>query len=274
MKTRVPERAILAAWLAAGTLALPAPAAANERHFTYTYESGVLPRGARELEFWSTYRTGRHDFYSRLDQRAEFEVGLSDHLMTALYLNWRDVATADPTTGKVGSQFSWQGVSSEWKYKLSDPVADRFGSALYGEASFSTRGMELEGKLILDKRAAKNLFAYNLVVEGEWERTSGGLQREEVALENDLGWTHFFRRNVAAGLELRSLTVFTPDHSPRHSALFLGPVVSYGGDHWWVALTAQGQLPALKRSVEDPGERLVLDDLERLNVRLLFSYEW
>lgn len=274
MRTRVPGPAILAGWLAAAAVSLAVPAAANERHFAYTYESGVLPRGARELEFWSTYRSGRSDFYSRLDQRAEFEVGLSDHLMTALYLNWRDVATADPTTGKVGSELSWDGLSSEWKYKLSDPVADRFGSALYGEASFSTRGMELEARLILDKRLAKNLFAYNLAVDGEWERRPGALELQEVALENDLAWTHFVRPRLAAGLELRSHTEFTPAHKPQHSALFAGPVVSYAGDHWWVALTAQGQLPALQRSADDPSQRLVLDDHERLNLRLLFSYEW
>src|SRR5581483_9323147 len=56
--------------LAAG-VSLTRPALANERHFTYTYESGVLPPGAREVELWSTYRTGRHEYYTELDHRAE-----------------------------------------------------------------------------------------------------------------------------------------------------------------------------------------------------------
>ena len=258
----------------ATTLAAPAPLAANERHFTYTYESAVLPAGARELELWSTFRSGRTSFYSRLDQRAEFEVGLSDRLMTAFYLNWRDVATQDPATGDAVSSFQWDGISSEWKYKLSDPVADRLGAALYGEVSLGTRAFEIESKLILDKRVGSNLFAYNLVLDGEWERQPGGTDLDEVGLEHNLAWTHFFQPRLAAGLEVRSHTAFTSQHRPEYSALFAGPVISYTGQSWWVALTALGQLPAIKRSVDQPNQRLVLDDHERVNVRVLFSYEW
>ncbi len=252
----------------------PTLAAANERHFTYTYESATLPRGARELEIWSTWRTGRATFYSRLEQRAEFEVGLTDRLLTAFHLNWEASAGIDPASNEVRSQSSFTGVSSEWKYKLSDPAADRIGAALYGEATLGPSERELEAKLILDKRLGANLLAYNLVLEGEWERAPTGFELEEVALEHDLAWTHFFRPGLAAGVELRSHTEFTPDHKPEHSALFLGPVVSYGSESWWVALTVLGQLPALKRSVEDRGQALVLDEHERVNARLLFSYEW
>jgi hypothetical protein len=39
-----------------------AAAAASERHFTYTYESGVLRPGGREIEPWNTFRLGKSDF--------------------------------------------------------------------------------------------------------------------------------------------------------------------------------------------------------------------
>src|SRR5690349_6068799 len=119
-------------------------AQANQRHFTYTYESAVLPRGDREVELWSTFRTGRHDFYSRFDHRAEFEFGLTDRLMTSFYLNWQKISEADNTTTppSIQSSSDFTGVSSEWKYKLSDPVADKIGSALYGELTLGTDEME------------------------------------------------------------------------------------------------------------------------------------
>jgi hypothetical protein len=110
-----------------------APAAASERHFTYTYESGVLSPGAREVEPWSTFRLGKSDFYSRFDSRIEAELGLTDRLQTAFYLNMKAV-TADTPAGR-SSSTELEGISSEWKFKLSDPVADRVGAALYGELS-------------------------------------------------------------------------------------------------------------------------------------------
>ena len=48
----------------------------QDRLFTYTYQSGVLNSGQREIEVWNTLRAGRENYYSRLDHRTEFEFGL------------------------------------------------------------------------------------------------------------------------------------------------------------------------------------------------------
>jgi hypothetical protein len=167
---------------------------------------------------------------------------------------------------------SFDGISSEWKYKLSDPVADRVGAALYGEVSIGTEELELETKLILDKRVGKNLFAYNLSGEVEWEREPGEVEYEETSIENNLGFTHFFSKKLASGLELRSKTALTNQDHPAYSALFLGPVVSYAAEEWWVTFTAMSQLPAIKRSTNDRSSGLVLDDAERYNLRLLLGF--
>lgn len=274
-KTRSARGAVLAGLMTLSLLGA-GPGGANERHFSYTYESGVLPPGERELELWSTYRTGRHDLYVRLDHRAEFEWGLTDRLMTSFYLNWQDItqenaATSPPSTQR---EFAFEGISSEWKYKLSDPVADAFGSALYGELGLVTDEVEFEGKLILDKRAGKNLYAYNLTVEPEWEVGVEETELEEVGVENDLAFTHFFRPQTSGGLELRNHMEFTEEHKPEHIALFLGPVVSHAAEKWWVTCTALGQLPALKKSAEDPDSKLILDEHERYNLRLLLSFSF
>ena len=60
---------------------------AQDRMFTYTYQSTVLNKGQRELEVWNTLRTGRQDYYARIDHRTEFEMGLGKNLQTAFYLN-------------------------------------------------------------------------------------------------------------------------------------------------------------------------------------------
>ncbi|MGZ3480015.1 MAG: hypothetical protein ACXU81_06675, partial [Myxococcaceae bacterium] len=55
-----------------------------------------------------------------------------------------------------------------------------------------------------------------------------------------------------------------------HSAIFLGPVMSYSGDGWWVTFTFLPQLPAFKPS--EGGGQYVLTDYERFQARLLFSF--
>src|SRR6187402_675980 len=130
-------------------LSAASSAFATERHFTYNYESGVLAPGHVELEPWTTVRVGREDFYSRIDNRLEFELGLSERLQSSLYLNTtataQDVTDADGITARQRS-FELSGISSEWKFKLTDPVADAFGSALYLEGSYGNSEAELEGK--------------------------------------------------------------------------------------------------------------------------------
>src|SRR5262245_47921105 len=136
-KQEMGVRKLLATVVAAASIAtFVNDAHASQRRFTYTYESGVLNHGQIELEPWTTFRLGKEDYYSRIDQRVEFEVGLSNRLQTSFYLNMHAVtAQADSS---LGTEFEWGGFSNEWKLKLKDPVADAFGLALYFEWGAST----------------------------------------------------------------------------------------------------------------------------------------
>jgi hypothetical protein len=244
------------------------PALASERHFTYTYESAVLRPGGREIEPWSTFRLGRSDFYSRLDSRLELELGLTERLQTALYLNAKAVAEETPLGRTTSTELA--GISSEWKLKLADAVADRVGVALYGEIGAGPTELELEGKLILDKRVGRWLGALNLVAEHEWEFEEAGTEGE-TALEVDAAFCWFLTPRLAAGLELRSHTVLPPEGEPTRSALFLGPAFSYAREGWWVAASVLPQIRALA-GASDGG--LDLEEHERVEVRVLFGLEF
>lgn len=250
---------VTAAALAAGV------AAANERHFGFTYESAVLPPAERELELWVTPRVGRAEHYVRFDDRVELELGLSDRLMTAFYLN--GTALSARVGDGLQSSVAFGGVSSEWKYKLLDPVADAVGLALYGEVTWSPTQLELEAKLILDKRLGRVLLAANLAVEEELAFELAGVA-PETAVELDLAAAWYLTDRLTLGLELRSLNVAVPSGFA-YAALYFGPTLAYARDNWWVSLSVQPQLPALKRS--EAASLLVLDDQERLDARLLFS---
>src|SRR6476660_6120942 len=118
---------------------------ATDRNFVFTYESRTLQGGLRELETWMSYNYGRKDFYSAVQNRLEFEIGLGKKLQTSFYLNLNaetlPITVYNPVTDENGNVVFEQqrfletkfnvGFSNEWKYQLSDPSANKIGSALY-----------------------------------------------------------------------------------------------------------------------------------------------
>lgn len=260
--------------LASLLLSLAGTAFANEHHFGYVYESGVLAPGAKEIEEYNTLRAGREDFYSALDHRLSFEVGVAEHLMTAFYLNFGS-ATFDPGNDTLQTGFAWQGVSNEWKLKLTDPAADAVGLALYAELTFNTDGMELEPKVILDKAIGPWLLAANVIGEFEYGADKDGMELEEIAPDFSLGVSRDLGRGMHAGLEMRNHNAIlkdedTGDWEHEFSALYLGPVFSYATESWWMTFSVLPQWPALSK--KSGGSILELDDGEKINARLLFSF--
>lgn len=246
-------------------LAVPLVARANDRHFSYTYESAVLAPGEKELEVWTTYRNGRDTRYTRFDERIEFEIGLVPNLQTSFYLNLS--AIGQDINGEL-SKSTEVTVSNEWKWRLLDSAVDGIGLALYGEITAGVDELELEGKLIVDKRLGNLLLAANFVAEHEWEYAIGQTGKE-LHLDGFLGASWFFGPRFSLGVEAWNANIIA-DGNWEHSAFFLGPVASYTGDGWWVTLTVLPQLPAFKKS--EGGGRYVLTDYERFQARLLFSW--
>jgi hypothetical protein len=252
--------------LVAGGVLLPAArAAATERRFGYVYGSGVLIPGDVELESWTTARLGRSTFYDRFDERLELEVGLTERLQTAFYLNFAGLA--EDTMGVRVHEFELEGVSSEWKLKLLDPVADPIGLALYWELSAGPTEVELEAKVILDRRFGRFLAALNVVGAYELEFAEVGVLEGEAELEIDAGFGVFITPALFAGLELRNHNAISAD-GWEYSVLFLGPTFSFAQPTWWMSLSLMPQVGAIAGATEGPFN---LADHERLEARLLFG---
>ena len=257
---------------------------AQDRQFVYTYQSLTLPKGAKDIEIWNTYRTGRQYFYNRLDQRIEYEVGLTDRLQTAVYLNGEHKAYAShlDTLGGIkdtasSGMFTESGFSfsNEWKLRLSDPVANAVGSALYAEFTFGPTEVEIEGKLILDKKAGKNIIALNLVGEYEmgFDVKKGELEEEkELKAEVDLSYMRMLKPNVGLGLEVRNHNVFVKGEM-EHSALFGGPTLFYSADKFFIILNAMPQWTNLQVNEANPNS-LDLNEYEKLQVRLMIGFSF
>jgi hypothetical protein len=245
---------------------------AQDRLFTYTYQSGVLNKGQKEIEVWNTLRTGRTDFYSRLDNRTEYEIGLGGNLQTAFYLNLTSItSTIDAGTAKALETENEISFSNEWKLKLLDPVADPIGMALYGEYSIGSKEYELEGKLILDKKFNNLTIAANAIYELELEPEPQASETEwekEHKADFNLAFAYSFTPKFALTLENTYRNVIA-EGELEHSALYSGLGFSYIQENFWVNFTA---LPQVKSFKGQTGSSLNLNEFEKVQFRILFSY--
>lgn len=246
---------------------------AQDRLFTYTYQSNVLNKGQKELEVWTTMRNMRVNFYRAVDHRLEFEVGLGSKLQTAFYLNY-GYSKSIETTNKIETLESKNSYSfaNEWKLKLSDPVVNPIGSALYFEYTIATDEIELESKLILDKQIGKTIQAFNLVGEyasaSEFESDSGKVQMEnenEFELKLNYGFSYQINKNFYVDLEIFNKNKFESKEW-KYSVLSAGPGLSYNFEGFWLNFTLFPQITNFKSGTPE------LVKNEKIQTRLIFSY--
>lgn len=245
---------------------------AQDRIFTYAYQSIVLNKGQRELEIWNTLRQGKKDYYARLDNRTEFEIGLGGNLQTAFYLN----LTSKTQTVTINSQKSTStkyeiGFSNEWKYKILDPVANAVGLALYGEYGISSNEYELEGKIIVDKKINNFIIAGNATFEAEFAPVyvNNSLTWEK---ESKLDYHLAFGYALGHGFHLTQENYFRNLYLEKelaHNALYSGLGFSYLHDSFWVNFTVMPQIKSFKGETT---KSINLDEYEKIQFRLLFSY--
>jgi len=253
-------------------LCLPFVSKAQDRIFTYTYQSNVLNKGQREIEVWNTLRQGKQDFFSRLDNRTEYEVGLGGNLQTSFYLNLNTKTKTVVEGAQRSIETNYEiGFSNEWKLKLLDPVANPLGLALYGEYGISSNEYELEGKIIIDKKINNLTIAGNATYEAEFVPTY---------INNQLNWEKEGKvdYNLAFGYALRHGFHLTQENNFKnvyvekeleHSALYSGLGFSYVRDNFWVNFTAMPQIKSFKGATDS---KLNLNEFEKVQFRLLFSY--
>lgn len=265
-------KAATAASLFCALSAVTVTARATDRRFAFSYESGVLAPGEVEFEPWTTVRAGRQHHYVAFDQRLEFELGLVPNLQTALYWNFGATSESvlDEATGNRTrtSSTRFQSLSSEWKYKLSDALADPLGFALYFEGSYGPDEAELEGKLILDKQVRNFLFAANLVGEQEWEFEEGETESEQ-KVSLTLGAGAFVTPSLVVGLEAFSRTTLLEGGEVESSTIHAGPSLAYAADRYWLVLGAAAQVFAPKAA---SGDALDLDHGEHVWARALLGF--
>ena len=258
---------------------------AQDRVFAYAYQSNVLNKGSFGLEFQNTLATGKSGDFSpyvfgqSLKQRLELEFGLGHNLQSAFYFNSELSNIADTSSSSINQELKVS-FSNEWKWKLTDPVANGFGSALYAEFEFGGNNVEFEGKLILDKRVSKNLYAFNLSYIYEIEKTINRTANHTIAewdhhslVELYFGYMHFFEPEFSLGIEARNSNDITKDDGRINSVLFAGPAMHINVGKCFILLTALPQIVNLHKTDIVPG-KLDLVNYEASEFRLLVGYDF
>jgi hypothetical protein len=216
----------ISALLAASALCLAAlPASATERRFAFTYETTTLPKGAFELENWATWKhTGNPGArHTELFQfRHELEYGITDRLQLAVYaFDWRYNRRDDE-----GHRARWEHSGVELIYRMSEPTSF-LGSALYVEAVVGETSLELEGKLLLEKRLGDWRIAYNLILEAEWEGDRFGRYEESSGeFAQTLGISYDVNKHLSVGAELLHEIPLPNWGDSEESNVFVGPNAS------------------------------------------------
>ncbi len=222
-------------WAAAAVLcgAIPAQLAASERRFTYTYETTTAPKGLVEYEQWFTFKD--YDDKQRYEFRHELEFGVTDRLQLGLYLSdWRYTESDNSP-----DETEWRTAGVEAIYSLTDPNQAPFGSALYGEVLIGPEKFALEGKLLLQKNVGPFVFAYNLVVEAEWEGRSLSHLDERVGVwENTFGVSYSISPSFMVGAEAVHEVEFEDWSESGDHVLYLGPNISFRAGSFFVTGTA------------------------------------
>ena len=227
---------------------------AQDRVFTNTYQTNVLPAGVKDLEYQLKWNTGRTDYYSAFEQRVEFEVGIGKNIQTSLYLNFNS-KTLFNGTSKTIVHDNRLGFSSEFKWKLSDPTINKIGTALYAEVGSNGEEWELEGKLLFDKQINNHLFALNIVEETEMEFVfeNDKLKRlMEYPVSIAFGYMFSVSDHVGFGVEAKNFNDISPDEGWESSLLYAGPAFNFSGDGWFINLSCLPQIRNLKMTGECP----------------------
>lgn len=265
------KKSLLAGFLLLSTMSL----LAQDRIFNYTYQSAVSNKGEKEMEVWTTVLQGKTDYYREIQNRVEYEVGLSSKLQVAFYLNSKQKAEFNKATGEIVMNPTEISVSNEWKYKFSDPVADKIGFAGYAEFTVAADEFEVELKAIFDKKIGRTTHAMNFTFEPEWKTiTANGKVTTATELKYDLnyGFAYNINKNWNLGAEVINRNVYIKDAKFTHSALFAGPTVGFNMDKFWVNLSVSPQVVGLNNPDNKSG--LNLDEFTKMDTRLIFSYSF
>jgi len=241
-------------------------ASANPRPLPFTYQYETLPKGEVEVEQFvdvAPLYAWDSEHHSVLEPAytltTEVEYGLTDRLELGLYM----VMKNDPAGAGADAPLYFDGLKQRLRYRIGREGQLPVDLALYLEVAELHDEIELEEKIIVQKRFGQLKAIANLWVEQGFER--GG----EVAfyLKPTVGLVYELNENATIGAEYwmnAEYTLAEPageeeepsaqdewNHAPHH---FIGPAVSLRWEKLWWTTGVYGRLDDFDRVIR-PGDK-------------------
>ena len=229
--------------LVAASASTASLARANPRPLPFTYTTDTLGPGQVEIEQYvdlvalralSSTSTAQQ-WYLPSAFQTEIEIGLADRLELGLYLTFVP-DPGDQFAGKALFPGAGNGLKQRLRYILADPAAWPLDVGLYGELVENEREVELEAKLLLQRRFDRIRLAANL--SAEYELYFSG--QREIVLNPSLGATFELSPRFHLGLDSWLRSEYPQHPKPATRTFGLGPAAYLGpaamvnfGKLWW-----------------------------------------
>lgn len=233
-------------------LAAASPAAANPKLLPFGYGTQTMPEGHLELEQYvdvvpvralRELPDGSAEAVTtpRYVLQTELELGVTERLEVGFYTMFRQGASA----GTPSLRFA--GLKQRVRYRVSD-VDWPIGVAVYGEVAELHDELELEEKLLLEKRLGRVAVIANLWIEQEWYWIA---DETKLLYNPTLGVTVDLTPGVTIGAEYWARGRFdapsaaTGEDDARAARHYLGPTVTLQKGEYWLSAGAYARLDAL-----------------------------
>ncbi|HEY4242988.1 MAG TPA: hypothetical protein VGM88_24400 [Kofleriaceae bacterium] len=218
---------------------LAAAAHANPRALPFTYTTDTLAPGKVEIEQYADLdpvKAGEGHDYFATEFLTEIEIGIADRLELGLYFTLAPHPDSNTygTVANVPGEGS--GLKQRLRYIFADPGAWPIDVGVYGELTEIDNEVELEGKILLQKRFGNLRIAANLSNEYEFYFTK---QRDYV-LNPSLGVTYEISPKFHLGIDSWMQGEYPLNPKPATRTFSLGPEIYVGpayminfGRLWW-----------------------------------------
>jgi len=229
------------ALLAAPLLLWAGAASANPRPLPFTYQHEQIASGAAELEQYVDLTPVRARdagsstplWYGLSQFTTEFEYGLTDRLELGLYVTYAPAASSG--FADIPRATNGNGLKQRLRFKLAETGEWPIDVSLYAEAAENERELELEAKVILQRRLGLARIIANL--SGEREFYYDG--KHDIVLNPSAGLTFEVSPTIQPGIEWWMRAEYPEEGNvPRVFALgphhYLGPTLLLQfGALWW-----------------------------------------
>jgi hypothetical protein len=266
--------------LVIGLLLVPATAFATPQPLPFSYVYETLPKGSLEVETYVDYDpikvkdvNGNPVTYGATQFQTEFEYGITDRLELGLY------ATIAPSSGEtavytdIPALTEGTGLKERLRLRFAEAGEWPVDVGIYGELVETEREVELEAKILLQRRIGDLRLVANLWGEREYENLS--IHQGDWVVNPTLGATYQVTPLFHPGVESWLHAEF-PDSNPpsvfnNRPQVYVGPTMMFDFGNFWFTLGAYWRVTETTHALldSDPGNGAPADAFSPFWLRMV-----